>query len=123
MPFGGTSWGWLPASVVYTSYDYGAAISEARQLTPKIPAMKEMGYFLQSVTDIANAAKHELLDAIDILTPNVISVQPQNGPSQRPAYDEWLKRPGKEIWWYQSCNSHESCDYGKPGPLTATTSR
>jgi beta-galactosidase GanA len=53
MTFGGTSWGWLPASVVYTSYDYGAAINEARQLTPKIPAMKEMGYFLQSVTDIA----------------------------------------------------------------------
>ena len=52
MTFGGTSWGWLPASVVYTSYDYGAAISEARQLTAKIPAMKEMGYFLQSVPDI-----------------------------------------------------------------------
>ena len=47
MTFGGTSWGWLPASVVYTSYDYGAAISEARQLTAKIPAMKELGYFLQ----------------------------------------------------------------------------
>jgi hypothetical protein len=52
MTFGGTSWGWLPASVVYTSYDYGAAISEARQLTAKIPAMKELGYFLRSVPDI-----------------------------------------------------------------------
>ncbi len=56
MTFGGTSWGWLPASVVYTSYDYGAAISEARQLTAKIPAMKEMGYFLRSVTDIAKVS-------------------------------------------------------------------
>lgn len=55
MTFGGTSWGWLPASVVYTSYDYGAAISEARQLTAKIPAMKEMGYFLAAVADIAKA--------------------------------------------------------------------
>ena len=35
MTFGGTSWGWLPAPVVYTSYDYGAAINEARQLRPK----------------------------------------------------------------------------------------
>ncbi len=35
MTFGGTSWGWLPAPVVYTSYDYGAAISEARQLRPE----------------------------------------------------------------------------------------
>jgi beta-galactosidase GanA len=52
MTFGGTSWGWLPAPVVYTSYDYGAAISEARQLTDKIPAMKQTGYFLRSVPDI-----------------------------------------------------------------------
>ena len=34
MTVGGTSWGWLPAPVVYTSYDYGAAISEARELRP-----------------------------------------------------------------------------------------
>ncbi|WP_344936490.1 hypothetical protein, partial [Actinoplanes nipponensis] len=26
---------WLPAPVVYSSYDYGAAISEARQLRPR----------------------------------------------------------------------------------------
>jgi Glycosyl hydrolases family 35/Beta-galactosidase, domain 2/Beta-galactosidase, domain 3 len=52
MTFGGTSWGWLPAPVVYTSYDYGAAISEARQLTGKIAAMKQIGYFLRSVPDI-----------------------------------------------------------------------
>jgi beta-galactosidase GanA len=52
MTFGGTSWGWLPAPVVYTSYDYGAAIDEARQLRPKAATMKEIGYFLQSVTPI-----------------------------------------------------------------------
>ena len=57
MTFGGTSWGWLPAPLVYTSYDYGAAISEARQLTAKVPAMKEMGYFLAAVTDIGQLAK------------------------------------------------------------------
>ena len=32
MTVGGTSWGWLPAPVVYTSYDYGAAFDEGRQL-------------------------------------------------------------------------------------------
>ncbi len=53
MTFGGTSWGWLPAPVVYTSYDYGAAINEARQLRPKATAMKEIGLFLQSVPEIA----------------------------------------------------------------------
>ncbi len=57
MTYGGTSWGWLPAPIVYTSYDYGAAIDEARNLTGKVPAMKEMGYFLQSVPDIAKIDK------------------------------------------------------------------
>ena len=48
MTFGGTSWGWLPAPVVYTSYDYGAAFDEARQIRPKATTMKEMGLFLES---------------------------------------------------------------------------
>ncbi len=52
MTFGGTSWGWLPAPVVYTSYDYGAAINEARQLRPKAATMKEIGLFLQSVAPV-----------------------------------------------------------------------
>jgi beta-galactosidase GanA len=52
MTFGGTSWGWLPAPVVYTSYDYGAAINEARQLRPKAATMKELGLFLQSVAPV-----------------------------------------------------------------------
>jgi beta-galactosidase GanA len=52
MTFGGTSWGWLPAPVVYTSYDYGAAINEARQIRPKATAMKEIGLFLHSTPEI-----------------------------------------------------------------------
>jgi beta-galactosidase GanA len=57
MTFGGTSWGWLPAPNVYTSYDYGAAIDEARQLRPKAATMKELGLFLQSVTPITKVDK------------------------------------------------------------------
>ncbi|WP_084557570.1 glycoside hydrolase family 35 protein [Hamadaea tsunoensis] len=57
MTFGGTSWGWLPAPVVYTSYDYGSAVSEARQLRPKAQEMKELGYFLQSVGPITKVDK------------------------------------------------------------------
>jgi beta-galactosidase GanA len=53
MTFGGTSWGWLPAPVVYTSYDYGAAFDEARQIRPKATTMKELGLFLQSVAPIS----------------------------------------------------------------------
>jgi beta-galactosidase GanA len=79
MTFGGTSWGWLPASVVYTSYDYGAAIDEARQLTPKIPAMKEMGYFLQAVTDIAKVDPAAAVTASDPLVKTYHLVNPDTG--------------------------------------------
>jgi beta-galactosidase GanA len=57
MTFGGTSWGWLPAPVVYSSYDYGAAISEARQLRPKAAALKSLGYFVQSVAPLTKVER------------------------------------------------------------------
>jgi len=57
MTFGGTSWGWLPAPVVYTSYDYGSAFDEARQIRPKATTMKELGLFLQSVDPITKVDK------------------------------------------------------------------
>jgi beta-galactosidase GanA len=53
MTYGGTSWGWLPDPDVYSSYDYGAAIDEAGQLTTKYYAMKRIGYMLQAVAPIA----------------------------------------------------------------------
>jgi hypothetical protein len=48
MTFGGTSWGWLAGPVVYTSYDYGAPISEDRGLRPKAIALKQQGMFVQA---------------------------------------------------------------------------
>ncbi|WP_338764201.1 beta-galactosidase [Massilia sp. METH4] len=48
MTFGGTSWGWLGGPVVYTSYDYGAPISEDRGLRPKALALKQQGMFVQA---------------------------------------------------------------------------
>ncbi|HEX6344433.1 beta-galactosidase [Umezawaea sp.] len=54
MAFGGTSWGWLPQpNDVYTSYDYGAAITEGRRLTPKYDEFKRQGYFVTSVAPLA----------------------------------------------------------------------
>lgn len=46
MIFGGTNWGWTgsPHSG-FTSYDYGAGITEDRALTGKFSAQKELGYF------------------------------------------------------------------------------
>jgi beta-galactosidase GanA len=53
MGFGGTNWGWLAQpNDVYTSYDYGAAIDEARQLTSKYVEYKRQGYFLQAVPEL-----------------------------------------------------------------------
>ncbi|MFF5295839.1 beta-galactosidase [Paractinoplanes globisporus] len=50
MGFGGTNWGWIgQPNDVYTSYDYGAAIDESRQLTDKYFEFKRQGYFLQAV--------------------------------------------------------------------------
>jgi beta-galactosidase GanA len=52
MAFGGTSWGWLPGPIVYTSYDYGAPISEDRGLRPKAYALKQQGMFVQAAEQV-----------------------------------------------------------------------
>ncbi len=54
MLFGGTNWGWLASEQLYTSYDYGAGITEARQLTAKYNENKRLGYFLRAVTPITD---------------------------------------------------------------------
>ncbi|OLF17174.1 beta-galactosidase [Actinophytocola xanthii] len=53
MAFGGTNWGWLgQPNDVYTSYDYGAAITETRQLTEKYDEFKRQGYFVRAVAPL-----------------------------------------------------------------------
>ncbi|MEU0791675.1 beta-galactosidase [Amycolatopsis sp. NPDC005961] len=52
MLHGGTSWGWSAIPQNYTSYDYGAAITEGRQFDPKYNEDKLIGYFTQSVTPL-----------------------------------------------------------------------
>ena len=69
MTVGGTSWGWLPAPVVYTSYDYGAAIDEARQARPKLATMKQLGLFLQSVAPITK------VDRAAAITPSSTAIK------------------------------------------------
>ena len=56
MTYGGTNWGWqADPNVVYTSYDYGAAFSETRRLTEKVPVLKQLGYMVNTVTDLRKA--------------------------------------------------------------------
>jgi beta-galactosidase GanA len=53
MVHGGTNWGWqADPNQVYTSYDYGAAFNEQRELTDKAAVLKQQGYLLASVTDL-----------------------------------------------------------------------
>ncbi|WP_189223770.1 beta-galactosidase [Saccharothrix coeruleofusca] len=53
MTYGGTNWGWLAQpNDVYTSYDYGSAITEARTLTTKYDEFKRQGYFVGSVAPL-----------------------------------------------------------------------
>ncbi|HEY1091983.1 MAG TPA: beta galactosidase jelly roll domain-containing protein, partial [Burkholderiaceae bacterium] len=52
MAFGGTSWGWQPGPIVYTSYDYGAPISEARVMRDKALVLKQMGGFVQAAAQV-----------------------------------------------------------------------
>lgn len=52
MAFGGTTWGWQAAPVVFTSYDYGAPIDEARRLRDKAQSLKVMGQFVQAATPL-----------------------------------------------------------------------
>ncbi|KAK0457453.1 glycoside hydrolase family 35 protein [Desarmillaria tabescens] len=48
MLYGGTSWGAIPFPGVYTSYDYGSAISEDRTLTSKYDELKLQSFFIRS---------------------------------------------------------------------------
>jgi beta-galactosidase GanA len=52
MTYGGTSWGWLPYPGVYSSYDYGAPIDEARRLTDKFTEQKLIAAFIRAVPSL-----------------------------------------------------------------------
>jgi beta-galactosidase GanA len=73
MSFGGTNWGWLPSTGLYTSYDYGAAIDEGRQLRPKMATLKALGNFVQSVPAIMH------VDAGSAVSPSSQSIQILHG--------------------------------------------
>ncbi len=68
MTYGGTSWGWLPGPVVFTSYDYGAAISEPRALREKAQEMKQLAGLIASVPDLAGMVP---AGPVDISSPDI----------------------------------------------------
>jgi beta-galactosidase len=56
MAYGGTSWGWQAMPGDYSSYDYGAAIDEARELTPKYYENKREAYAAEALTPLTETA-------------------------------------------------------------------
>jgi beta-galactosidase GanA len=66
MTYGGTSWGWLAdPQQVYSSYDYGAAIKEDRELTSKYDEQKRLGYMLASVAPLTKSDQVAAAPATD----------------------------------------------------------
>lgn len=55
MAFGGTNWGYLLTPVVYTSYDYGAGISEGRLIRDKLSEGKLIALFLRTMDSLLHA--------------------------------------------------------------------
>ena len=66
MAYGGTNWGWTgaPASG-FTSYDYGAGITEDRTLTPKASVQKETGYYTKAVPELSGMNPVQAPNAVE----------------------------------------------------------
>jgi len=88
MVYGGTSWGHLPFHKVYTSYDNGAAITEARALTPKYTELKLQGLFLRSAVEFL------VTDVVGNSTDGTVAV------SGGPAYATFLRNPESKSGFY-----------------------
>ncbi|CAE6501709.1 unnamed protein product [Rhizoctonia solani] len=84
MLYGGTTWGYMPFPGVYTSYDYGAGITETRRLTSKYAELKRQGLFLRSVPDfyvtdvIGNSTDSDDHPTVKIDNPKVLGTLLRN---------------------------------------------
>ena len=99
-----------PAGCTWANLMAGAKATRA--VAPTLP--------LLVTTSISKATDNSVLDLVDILSPVLEYMQPKNSPSLRSSYDAWLALPGKQLWWYQSCDEHESCVNGTPGTKAST---
>jgi hypothetical protein len=94
---------------------WAQALSKAQAIHAGAPGLPTL-----ITANVDNATKYGLLDAVDVLVPIIEEMEPRGKPSARPTYDAWLGKPGKHLWWYQSCDEHESCSNGTPGPADST---
>lgn len=113
--------GWLSRLFDYTCDEppNGCTWSQAQSRTSTVQSDSPKLSTLIT-TDLANATANSLLGGIDIMTPVVDQMDPQGGTNQRSSYDSWLAQPGKRLFWYQSCDEHESCSNGTAGGSNST---
>ena len=79
MTYGGTSWGFEPYPGVYTSYDYGAAIDEARQLTSKYYDQKRVAYEVNTVPALAQLDRVSAGPTANPLVSATVDTNPSTG--------------------------------------------
>ena len=114
-----TNWGALTADYYCDEPPNGCSWADALSRATAIHTAAP-GLLTLLTTNYANASAHGLLDAVDVLVPIIEEMEPRGGTNARSSYDTWLAKPNKHIWWYQSCDEHESCDNGSPGPAEST---
>ncbi|WP_223632457.1 DUF4091 domain-containing protein [Corallococcus sp. EGB] len=111
--------GWLSRSFDYVGDEppYGAtweAVTARAGLTRTVaPRLRTL--LTSTVTDLEAHGLLEDIDIITVLVNYIDGTQPPYEGSQRPRYDDFLSRPDRELWLYQSCMSH-GCDPAAPPP-------
>ncbi len=113
--------GWLRRLFFYHCDEppHGCPFSTAQAESAAVHGATPPGSYLLT-TDLAGATSSGLLDGIDRLVPVVDSMEPRGGTNQRGSYDAWLAHPARMLWWYQSCDQHESCSNGTAGGPEST---
>ena len=115
--------GWLDRLVWYRCDEPGngtCTFADARAEEDRVHAAAP-DFRTLLTTDLDHLEKQGLLDSVDVAVPVLDRMQPHGKPSQRPRYDAFLSRsPRKQLFWYQSCDQHESCANGRMGPAQAT---
>jgi hypothetical protein len=115
--------GWLDRLVYYRCDEPGngtCTYADARAEEDRVHSVSP-DFRTLLTSDIEHLTTHGLLDSVDVAVPVLDRMQPHGKPSRRPLYDAFLSRsPRKELFWYQSCDQHESCANGRMGPAQST---
>jgi hypothetical protein len=107
--------GWLSRAYDYVGDEppYGISFEEVRanaSLTRRVvPELRTL-----VTTNAYELQRHGLEELIDLPVPLVNDMDGTEAPyvgSQRATYEDFLERPNRSLWMYQSCRSH-GCEYG-----------